>query len=318
MTTENKDVDGSVTPPVVDRGDDFMPTEPAVAEPKVEAPAITPDPAIAPDPAVTPDPAIAPDPAVTPDPAPQRDDKGRFIPKHRFDLRTQQLRQLETEHRRVLEENATLKSADKGTPPPTVTDLDTQLAAIDEKIFEARKDGDLDAERKLLTEARKIQQAHFEGQLAAARTQASSAAVESMTLDSAIDEIEAAHPFLDPSSKEFDKERADELVELWEAYELRGYSKADALLKATALLLPEAADRAPDPTPDPEKPAPRKTDIKKNLDAAKKTPPNLSDVGGLDSDKGGIRDVITPSKLSEKDFEALPDSVRAKLRGDYV
>ena len=62
----------------------------------------------------------------------------------------------------------------------------------------------------------------------------------------------------------------------------------------------------------------RTTDVKKNVAAAKSTPPKLDDVGGLNSDKGGIQDTITPSKLDESDLAALPASVKARLRGDFL
>lgn len=311
------------TSPAPDRGDDFVPTS-GVTEttPSPAAESATP-------PAETPAPPAAEseitkaEPGTEPEETSERDEKGRFIPKHRFDLRTRQLRQAEDELKQLRAENATLKIVP--TQAPVAVDLSAQLSELDEKIFTARKDGDLDAERRLVAESRKVQQAHFDAQLSEARSQSSSEAVERVSIDGLINELEAAHPALDPGSESFSKEVTDELVELWEAYEARGYSKENALLKAATVLLREVA---PAEKAEAAKPAgeaeeaeladPRRAaDVRRNVKTVQKSPPDLDAAGGLDSDKAGLRNDVDPLKLSEADLAALPLSVKQRLRGDF-
>lgn len=302
--------------PAADYGDDFTPTGPDAADPgeRVDNPDLAPkadgDKAPAPKAEPTVDPAPKAEPTVD-------DEAGRMIPKARFDTKNRMLRVQEDENRRLKNEIAALKAAGEKSATPPVLDLDAQLDAIDEKILAARKDGDFAAERALMAESRKITREHHAAEVAAASSRASNSAVEHVLLDGVIDDIEAAYPFLNPKDEAFSKEKADELVELWEAFELKGYHKTSALLKATSILFPDVDEPA---AADPAvvAPDPKKTDIKRNIDTALKTPPNLEDAGGLASDKAGIKDDIKPSRLSEKDLEALPESVKARLRGDTI
>jgi hypothetical protein len=57
--------------------------------------------------------------------------------------------------------------------------------------------------------------------------------------------------------------------------------------------------------------------VKKNLDTQARQPASMRDVG-MDSDKAGVKGDIDVSKLSADEFAALPESTKAKLRGDLL
>ena len=58
--------------------------------------------------------------------------------------------------------------------------------------------------------------------------------------------------------------------------------------------------------------------VKKNIGAAKAQPSNLKDVG-LDSDKAGQSSSLPDvTRLTQEEFNALPESTRARLRGDTL
>ena len=58
--------------------------------------------------------------------------------------------------------------------------------------------------------------------------------------------------------------------------------------------------------------------VAKNLDTAKRQPASMKDVG-LDSDKAGMSSNLPDiSKLSAEEFDALPESTKARMRGDIL
>lgn len=71
-------------------------------------------------------------------------------------------------------------------------------------------------------------------------------------------------------------------------------------------------------TPTGEKPNPKVTNIKKNLEAAKQIPPDNKDKGE-NSDKGGdVEDGSAVSEMTMEEFDAIPESTLKRLRGDAI
>jgi hypothetical protein len=64
--------------------------------------------------------------------------------------------------------------------------------------------------------------------------------------------------------------------------------------------------------------ASRKDDqLSKNLATDKAQPPSMKEAG-MDSDKTGVTGVPRMSELTPEQYDALPESTKAKLRGDIV
>ena len=92
----------------------------------------------------------------------------------------------------------------------------------------------------------------------------------------------------------------------------------DALRKALRLII--GVDpfregrklRAEDKKPPAKKAVAKKPDVKKNLDAKKRQPPE---------DRGSEVErntEVDPLKLSDEEFEKLPDATKRRLRGDFI
>ena len=138
--------------------------------------------------------------------------------------------------------------------------------------------------------------------------------------NSLVNVLEGVDPRFDEDSDEYDEELVERVSELTEAYEAKGLSAPDALRKATKLVLGVdpfrpakslARDEKKEDKKEKEKPAARKTDVKKNLNAQKKQP---AEEPGDHKEKTGK---IDPMKLSDADWDKLPESKRRELRGDF-
>ena len=103
---------------------------------------------------------------------------------------------------------------------------------------------------------------------------------------------------------------------------MKGFSATDALRKACKTVLREDVfapkralsreDKSKDKgkQPDAKKAETRKTDVAKNIDAAKKTPPDAPDVR-----KEKATELPDMETISEADFDALPESTLRRLLG---
>lgn len=62
----------------------------------------------------------------------------------------------------------------------------------------------------------------------------------------------------------------------------------------------------------------KQAQVSKNLDVTKRQPASMKDVG-LDSDKLGATST-TPdvNQMTREEFDALPESTKARMRGDFV
>jgi hypothetical protein len=64
--------------------------------------------------------------------------------------------------------------------------------------------------------------------------------------------------------------------------------------------------------------ATKRSRTKENIKDAKKQPPDLSDSGVDSSKQGKTTEDIDVTRLSMEEFDALPDTTKARLRGDFV
>lgn len=191
----------------------------------------------------------------------------------------------------------------------SIQETTDKLNEMYEQVEEARAEGrtkdasklqqQIDGIRDKLT---RNQAAHF----------AAKAAVDESNLrvyNAQVRELEAYDPRFDKDSEEHDPDLVEEVSDLVEAYEARGMAAPEALRKAAKTVLredPFAGGKARSL----KKAQPRKTDVLGNLKAAKKQP---AEEPSTLRERSGKIDV---SKMSEKDFDALPESKIRQLRGD--
>lgn len=218
-----------------------------------------------------------------------------------------------------------------------------QIAATNDRIAEAEKsmldmekaynkaliNGDTEEASKLMSQIRSTERAIIEAK-AEFKTQAAEArAYERVRYDMTVERLEAAYPVLNPDHDDYDEEVAKEVVELQDAYRLKGLTPAAAAQKAVKVLLGAETTRqeraitqeARVKEEDVAKKvaAERKAAaVKKAVDTSGKTPPSTTKVG-VDSDKmGGVLTAKDIMKMNQDQFAKLSEADLARLRGDDV
>jgi len=219
-----------------------------------------------------------------------------------------------------------------------------QLAATNEQITAAEGtlltleadysrllvDGEHEKATKVMREIRTTERSIIESKAALATQAAESRAYERVRYDTTVERLETAFPVLNPDDKEnYDPETVEEVVELSQAYQLKGYTPANALQKAAKVLLRPATakqDAAVEVTPrvDAKDAAKKVAEERKraqlavNLAAAGKQPPATKGVGA-DSDKaGGTLRGSDAIRLPYHDFIKLDEKTLAAMRGDVI
>ena len=251
-------------------------------------------------------------------------DEGATIPKARFDSAVQKERERAETAERLLAEatkanNQIQRNAD-------VTKLEADVGELREQEHKALIQGDSAKARELAAEADRLNRQIAIQQAGDMTAAAKDAALESMRMELAVENIEANYPQLDENSEEFDQDITDDVLDKQRGYmERERLSPSKALLKAVKYVMgrqaPAVAAEEPAKTglSAASKGQDRKTAaVAKNLDAAARQPASTKPVGA-DSDKHGqTKDIPEASQMTFAEFSALPDATKSKMRGDYV
>ena len=143
-----------------------------------------------------------------------------------------------------------------------------------------------------------------------------------VALQAAAEEMETKYPVFNQNSSDYNEEYTNEVVELRDAFIIKGYNAVDALTRAVRYVVkdhgigasgeveqkPALAETKPDQT------AKKKATVAKKLKAAEAQPPELE--GESSSSRG--ENVVDLTKISEDEFNALPEATIRRLRGDIV
>ncbi len=305
-----------------DRGDDFTPTD---EEEEQAAPSATAPAAAAP--AV---PEGEQDPEADPD-APAGN-KPRMIPHQRFNEVNENLKterklreQLEQEVERLRQQPG------QGGQPPAAAPATPPAAApeaFDYRAAERRYqslflDGDEEGAAEVREEINAALRSEAQQAATAAITQyqanqqqelqQKAAQSEAEQFQQSVTKVYAAHPQLAPESPNFDQALEQDVIDWSNVFVSRGMTRSDALQAAVQKLLPAAAPAAA-PAPAKVKPAPgqlTQEQIQRNLERAGQQPP-------LPTEGTGQRRVVDISKLTDDEFEALPEADRRRARGDSL
>ena len=262
--------------------------------------------------------------------------KGIRVPKFRLDAVTARAKAAEQRAQELEARLAALeaqsKSAPSKTEAPQVSAQDAhtaQMEKYDEQIAEAIAEGNSKEASKLMRESRIAQETYMQERMEArfsestkqATQQATSQAQEAARMESILDQLEEQFPVFAEGSDEYDQAVNDKVLEVQQAYIKAGRAPSDALVEAVNLVLPSfgyGSNNEPRTPAAPKAVESRKTDVKKNIAAAKQQPPDVSNIGE-DSDTAGVQSTgINVLDLTEEEFDALPESKKAELRGDFV
>lgn len=229
--------------------------------------------------------------------------KEGMIPRHRYQSASQRARDAEA---KVAELEAKMAPAPAA---PEEVDYDAKLLDLDTRQAKMLADGEFENAAKLSQEARMIERAQMQVEFEERNTQSANATVEQVRLDRAIEDLNESFPVLDPDNDGYDQDLVDEVLTLQRAFVAAGKNPTQSLYDAVHYARIEGDVPA-------KKPQSRKTDVKKNIDAANKQPPEL-DKAGFDSDTTGMKDKDPDiTSLTEEEFDALPEATLRRMRGD--
>lgn len=190
-----------------------------------------------------------------------------------------------------------------------------------EEVETLRADGDTKGAAKLQRQIDDATQRVSDIKAGMVARQAAFAANENTSYDRMLDQIESAFTVMNPNSPDFDRTVVEEMEFQVQAYEKMGVPPTQALRRAVALIFREdpftprpATKEAPAGKPAASVPAPKKTNIAKNVDAANRTPPEVDHKTDL-GDGQGSKSIYD---MSDEELAALPPSVIARMRGDAL
>lgn len=263
------------------------------------------------------------------------DDKGKAKGKGKdnLGLRFNKMRE-QRDRERILREAAEAElaalrkpaePAKKEPEPDPIAKINEELDGLYEQVEEARADGETKTaaalQRKIDGLNRQI--ANIEAEKTSKKTTAIDA--ETRRFDVLLGVMESRVSALNTESEDFDQQAVKDLEDLVVGYEHAGMTPSAALVKAVKLLhkvdltqkaaapAKKAEEKPAEEGKKKDPPAKKGTDVKKVAEASKKQPPDSSRHGSdQDSQKVDI------SKLSDSEFAALPESTKAKYRGDDI
>lgn len=254
----------------------------------------------------------------------ERDEKGRFIPKERFDEQVRKERAArEQAEARAAEAEARIRAQETGEDIQKMID---EVKALRKNERKAMLDGDEDKAEQFSDRADELNRQISERRAEMNARRVKDETREEIRVETTVERLQQQYPELDDASESFD----ETLTNLVLAEQKRliideRLNPAKALVKAANTVMslrspPAAADEAgrkglnaAQRSADDRKEA----SVKRNVDAAKRQPASTKDVG-LDSDKGGQKSDIDINGMSFDEFRALPESTLKRLRGDMA
>ncbi len=245
--------------------------------------------------------------------------KAKMVPHARFNEVNETLKSERAERLRLEEELARTRGQ---VPPkqepakdePKPYDFD----AAEDLYNEAIMSGETEKAKALRREIRQEEQKQFERaaeEKAAAAYDARRQQDEKKAAERALQEVAKQayedYPFLNDQGEAPNEDAIEMVVAVRDAIMRRGVDAADALRKAVAKVGPMFSEKKPAKDDDPEKRSARERVIQRNLEREKQIPPR-------DQGLGERSRVIDYSKLSEEEFDALPDTEKRRARGDFL
>ena len=244
--------------------------------------------------------------------AEEKTPKSPMVPKSRLD---EVLAKQKALQKQVQEMQA---AAEKPAEAPEEFDFDD----AESKYMEAVLDGETQKANKIRSEIRAAEKAQIEWEMEQKMGQTVQQSAQATALQQAAAEMEANFPVFDQNSDQFNEEYTNEVVELRDAFIIKGYDPVDALGKAVNFVVKDRGldDKTPDesalaaPQQKVEQTAKKKATVAKKLKAAESQPPELEGEGS--SSRG--ENVVDFNSMSEDEFNALPEATLRRLRGDIV
>ena len=192
-----------------------------------------------------------------------------------------------------------------------------ELAGLYEQVEELRADGNTKEAAKLQLQIDEKREEIAEMKAAKVATKATDEAAENGRYDALLDQIEADVPQMDPKHDDYDRAAVRAFEYHVAAYEKMGETPSKAARMSASLLFGWGTKKAAPAKEEPAKKEPppqKKVDVKTAVKNAGKQPPDSSTAGTNRGDDTNIK----ASKLSDEEFDKLPESKKRQMRGDFL
>lgn len=238
--------------------------------------------------------------------------KKPMVPKARLD---EVLAKQKALQKQLDEINAAKEKAEEA---PESYDFDAKEVEYQNMVL----DGETDKAVALRREIRKAEREQLEYEMRQEMSQTVNQDRQMTALQQAANAMEDAYPVFDRNSDDFNEDMTNEVVELRDAFIMKGYEAVDALSKAVKYVvkdhdLDQAQESAPSLAGKAQKSdelAKKRAQVSKKLKAAEAQPPELP---GESSSSHGEKG-LDLSTMTEEEFDALPEATLRRLRGDIL
>lgn len=262
-------------------------------------------------------------------------EKTLSIPKSRFDEAVGKERQrAEAAEKKAKDLEDRESQRNQGV---TLDKLRKELDELEDKLEAKMAEGSPEERKAIRTAIRAKSEELADAKVSQAENRARALAVEQTRYDTLVERTEKDFPFLVPDAEGFNEALTKDLLEMKTGFEHAGMSSTQALTRSLELLKPalEAARPKPKEKPAEEKDEATKTAeakakaeteakakaeearrreeaVKKGVEAAAGTPAKPATAGLTDKEAK----IVDVKKISDKDFDKLPDDEMKRLRGD--
>ena len=238
--------------------------------------------------------------------------KKPMVPKARLD---EVLAKQKALQKQLDEINAANEKAEEA---PESYDFDAKEVEYQNMVL----DGETDKAVALRREIRKAEREQLEYEMRQEMSQTVNQDRQMTALQQAANAMEDAYPVFDRNSDDFNEDMTNEVVELRDAFMMKGYEAVDALSKAVKYVvkdhdLDQAQESAPSLAGKAQKTdelAKKRAQVSKKLKAAEAQPPELPGESSSNHGEKGL-DLST---MTEEEFDALPEATLKRLRGDIL
>ena len=250
-----------------------------------------------------------------PEPEPEKPKKEPFLPKSRFD-EVNRKRKMAEQRAQELEAKLTeieRERAEANRPKPMESDeLKSALTEINNLMIDGQIEEAAEKQAALFAHMQSIQTAVSDGKEAPDMEAMMAQMEERVEFKSTLKEVYSQYPQLDDTSETANPEMIEEAVAQQNSLMQRGYSLAEATKEAARRVAKIYDLDQPAETVAYKKE--QKARTQKKMEAAKKAPPAVPTRETSNDDPGSV----DLSRMSDDEYDALPDSVKARLRGDLI
>lgn len=246
------------------------------------------------------------------DSPPADKDKDQRIPKSRFDEVNEKRKAAEQRLKEIDDQNAAAAAAEENAFDFDKAELEYMGLVVDGKFPEAQ------AVRKTIRAAEAAENQRVARQEAAV---AREGAKGDLVFQDAIDDLEVEYPQFVQGHEDYDSSLVDEVLSLHQSFLDQDLDPVAAIKKATKYVAkmndftPSSA--APEPAPKEEgKPALTEKPVNKK-DARRTAKAKTTQPQQLPKTDGEREAPIDMVSMTEEEFDALPESKKRELRGDF-